>query len=95
MARVMIVDDSKVVRHYLSQMVELADHTAIQVESGEKTLELLETRAKSEPTLLPDLIFMDVLMSPGMSGIETTSKIKASAIPAVAEIPVVFLTGIG
>ncbi len=95
MARVMIVDDSKVVRHYLSQMVELADHTAIQVESGEKALELLETRAKSEPTLLPDLIFMDVLMSPGMSGIETTSKIKASPIPAIAEVPVVFLTGIG
>ena len=95
MARVMIVDDSKVVRHYLSQMVELADHTAIQVESGEKALELLETRAKTEPTLLPDLIFMDVLMSPGMSGIETTSKIKASPIPSVAEVPVVFLTGIG
>ncbi len=95
MARVMIVDDSKVVRHYLSQMVELADHTAIQVESGEKALELLETRAKTEPTLLPDLIFMDVLMSPGMSGIETTSKIKSSPIPAVAEVPVVFLTGIG
>ena len=95
MARVMIVDDSKVVRHYLSQMVELADHTAIQVESGEKALELLETRAKSEPTLLPDLVFMDVLMSPGMSGIETTSKLKASPIPAIAEVPVVFLTGIG
>ncbi len=95
MARVMIVDDSKVVRHYLSQMVELADHTAIQVESGEKALELLEARAKAEPALLPDLIFMDVLMSPGMSGIETTSKLKASPIPAVAETPVVFLTGIG
>ncbi|GAK57427.1 response regulator receiver protein [Candidatus Vecturithrix granuli] len=95
MARVMIVDDSKVVRHYLSQMVELADHTAIQVESGEKALELLEVRAKSEPALLPDLIFMDVLMSPGMSGIETTSKIKSSPVPAIAEIPVVFLTGIG
>ena len=95
MARVMIVDDSKVVRHYLSQMVELADHHAIQVESGEKALELLETRAKSEPALLPDLIFMDVLMSPGMSGIETTSKIKSSPVPAIAEVPVVFLTGIG
>lgn len=95
MARVMIVDDSKVVRHYLSQMVELADHTAIQVESGEKAFELLEARAKSEPALLPDLIFMDVLMSPGMSGIEITSKIKSSPVPAVAEIPVVFLTGIG
>jgi CheY-like chemotaxis protein len=95
MARVMIVDDSIVVRHYLSQMVELADHSAIQVESGEKALELLETRARSEPALLPDLVFMDVLMSPGMSGIETTSKIKSSPIPAVAEVPVVFLTGIG
>lgn len=95
MARVMIVDDSKVVRHYLSQMVELADHNAIQVESGEKALELLEARAKTEPSLLPDLIFMDVLMSPGMSGIETTSKIKSSPIPAIAEVPVVFLTGIG
>jgi len=95
MARVMIVDDSKVVRHYLSQMVELADHSAVQVESGEKALELLESRARNEPALLPDLVFMDVLMSPGMSGIETTSKIKASPIPAVAEIPVVFLTGIG
>lgn len=95
MARVMIVDDSKVVRHYLSQMVELADHTAIQVESGEKALELLETRARTEPALLPDLVFMDVLMSPGMSGIETTSKIKSSPVPTIAEIPVVFLTGIG
>lgn len=95
MARVMIVDDSKVVRHYLSQMVELADHSAIQVESGEKALELLETRARTEPALLPDLVFMDVLMSPGMSGIETTNKIKSSPVPSVAEIPVVFLTGIG
>jgi CheY-like chemotaxis protein len=95
MARVMIVDDSKVVRHYLSQMVELADHSAIQVESGEKALELLETRARDEPSLIPDLVFMDVLMSPGMSGIETTNKIKSSPIPAIAEIPVVFLTGIG
>jgi len=95
MARVMIVDDSKVVRHYLSQMVELADHSAIQVESGEKALELLETRARDEPSLLPDLVFMDVLMSPGMSGIETTNKIKSSPVPAVTEIPVVFLTGIG
>jgi len=76
-------------------MVELADHSAIQVESGEKALELLETRANAEPALLPDLVFMDVLMSPGMSGIETTNKLKASPIPAVAEIPVVFLTGIG
>ena len=95
MARVMIVDDSKVVRHYLSQMVELADHSAIQVESGEKALDLLETRAREEPSLLPDLVFMDVLMSPGMSGIETTNKIKGSPIPTIAEIPVVFLTGIG
>jgi CheY-like chemotaxis protein len=95
MARVMIVDDSKVVRHYLSQMVELADHSAIQVESGEKALDLLETRAREEPSLLPDLVFMDVLMSPGMSGIETTNKIKNSPIPTIAEIPVVFLTGIG
>jgi CheY-like chemotaxis protein len=95
MARVMIVDDSKTVRHYLSQMIELAEHTSIPVESGEKAIELLELRAKEEPVLLPDLIFMDVIMTPGMSGIEATNKIKASSNPNIAEIPIVFLTGIG
>jgi CheY-like chemotaxis protein len=95
MARVMIVDDSKTVRHYLSQMIELADHTAIPVESAEKAIELLEMRAKEEPVLLPDLIFMDVVMTPGMSGIEATNKIKSNPNPAIAEIPIVFLTGIG
>jgi CheY-like chemotaxis protein len=95
MARVMIVDDSKTVRHYLSQMIELADHTAIPVESAEKAIELLEMRAKEEPVLLPDLIFMDVIMTPGMSGIEATNKIKSHSNPAIADIPIVFLTGIG
>jgi len=91
----MIVDDSKTVRHYLSQMIELAEHTAIAVESGEKAIELLETCAKEEPALLPDLIFMDMLMAPGMSGLATTNKIKASSNTNIAEIPIVFLTGIG
>jgi CheY-like chemotaxis protein len=95
MAKVMIVDDSETVRRYLSQMVELAAHSAITVESGEKAIALLEEYAKKDLSLLPDLVFMDVLMSPGMSGIEATQKIKAHPNPTISEVPIVILTGIG
>lgn len=95
MAKVMIVDDSDTVRRYLGQMVELAMHSAITVESGEKAIALLEEYAKKNLSLLPDLVFMDVLMSPGMSGIEVTQKIKAHPNPLISEIPIVILTGIG
>lgn len=91
----MIVDDSGTVRRYLSQMIELANHSATAVESGEKAIALLEEFAAKDPALLPDLIFMDVLMAPGMSGIEATQKIKAHPNPTIAEIPIVILTGIG
>jgi len=91
----MIVDDSGTVRRYLSQMVELASHSAITAESGEKAIALLEEYAKKDSALLPDLIFMDVLMTPGISGIEATQKLKAHPNPALAEIPIVILTGIG
>jgi len=95
MSKVMIVDDSGTVRRYLSQMVELASHSAITAESGEKAIALLEEYAKKDSALLPDLIFMDVLMTPGISGIEATQKLKAHPNPALAEIPIVILTGIG
>jgi CheY-like chemotaxis protein len=95
MAKVMIVDDSGTVRRYMAQMVELANHSASTAESGEKAIALLEEYTRKDPALLPDLIFMDVLMSPGMSGIEVTQKIKAHPNPTIAEIPIVILTGIG
>jgi DNA-binding NarL/FixJ family response regulator len=70
--RVMLVDDHALVREGISQILDKEpDITVIgEAERGDLALEMLES-------LQPDVVLLDVRM-PGMSGIETTRRIRAA-----------------
>src|ERR1700675_1063053 len=74
--RVMLVDDHALVREGIRQILEKEPDIAVigEAERGELALELLDS-------LQPDVVLLDVRM-PGMSGIETTRRIRA-AFPKV------------
>jgi CheY-like chemotaxis protein len=82
MAKILIVDDNRMILQALSEHLEEMGHDTEVADSGLDALDLLEN-------LRPDLIIMDIVM-PGISGIEVTKKIKAN--PALAGVPVVAFT---
>ena len=68
----MLVDDHALVREGIRQILEKEPDIAVigEAERGELALELLDS-------LQPDVVLLDVRM-PGMSGIETTRRIRAA-----------------
>ncbi len=70
--RVMLVDDHSVVREGIRQILEKElDITVVgEAERGDLALDLLDS-------LQPDVVLLDVRM-PGISGIETTRRIRAA-----------------
>lgn len=81
---ILVVDDNPDSLRFLVDTLEAEGMTVLIARSGEATLDLLAEAA-------PDLILMDAIM-PGISGLETTREIKRN--PAIAHIPVIFLTGL-
>ncbi len=81
---ILVVDDNPDQLRFLVDTLEAEDMTVLIARSGEATLDLLGE-------MQPDLILMDAVM-PGISGIETTRRIKCN--PVTAHIPVIFLTGL-
>jgi PAS domain S-box-containing protein len=80
-ARILIVEDERVVLRDLQQQLERVGHMVVGTAvSGEKALEI----AKSER---PDLVLMDIRLEGEMDGIDA-----ATAIREECYIPVVFLT---
>src|SRR5947208_14226499 len=69
--RVMIVEDSRVVREFLKYVIARDPRleVAAAVESGEEALRILER-------VSPDVISMDIRL-PGMNGFEATQQIMA------------------
>ena len=82
MGKILIVDDSSLIRSVSAQAVEEAGHQAVIAENGEEGLNILESEKI-------DLIFSDVNM-PIMGGLEMVEKIKQTA--AYKYIPIVMLT---
>ena len=80
---VLYVDDEPDIREVVQMSLSLVEGLDVQVcESGERALQLL-------PQIKPDLVLLDVMM-PGMDGPSTLQKMRT--IPALAKIPVVFMT---
>jgi two-component system, sensor histidine kinase and response regulator len=84
-ATVLVVDDNLQNREVAEGHLVAAGYDAIQAESGEQALELVDARR-------PDLVLLDVLM-PGMDGFETCRQIRM--LPGVGDTPVLFLTALG
>lgn len=82
MARILIVDDNRMILQALSEHLESLGHETEVASSGKDALELLAHER-------PDLIIMDIVM-PGMSGIEVTQKIREK--PEIRDIPVIAFT---
>jgi two-component system chemotaxis response regulator CheY len=67
MANIMIVDDSKLIRRKLAEILTSAGHKIVaECERGDEAL-------KAYRTYKPDLVTMDIHM-PGMNGIEALSE---------------------
>ncbi|WP_415912021.1 ATP-binding SpoIIE family protein phosphatase [Neptuniibacter sp. QD37_11] len=81
--QVLIVDDMRLNRQILGQMILEMGLEAVFAETGEEAVEKYQA-------LNPSLILMDINM-PGMDGIQATRKIKQAAEDSF--IPIIFVTG--
>lgn len=82
MATILVVDDERPVREFLSEALADAGHHILQALHGQQALAVLE-RAR------PDLVLSDLMM-PLMDGRELCQVLKDD--PATARIPVVLMT---
>lgn len=83
MAWIWIVDDEEDLRTLVRMMLERVGYEVLEVEDGQKCLELLQSGER------PDLIILDVMM-PGIDGWEVCKRIKKD--PVLKWIPVCILT---
>jgi signal transduction histidine kinase len=79
---VLVVDDNEQNRALAKATLEVEDYEVLLAESGQRALELVESRT-------PDCVLLDVRM-PGMDGPETCRRLRA--LPGGKEVPVLFLT---
>ena len=79
---ILVVDDDSANRELLARRLTRSGYSSAVVESGEAALDLLEERRF-------DLILLDLMM-PGLSGLETLERLKAS--PRLRTIPVIMLS---
>ena len=82
-ARIVVADDSLVVRTLLRRQLEEQGHTVIEAVDGEDALRVCRAE-------LPDVVLLDVEM-PKLDGHGVLAELRADA--ALRDTPVVFLTG--
>ncbi len=82
---VLIIDDDPVELTLITQLLEIKGFRVIRAEDGLAGIEAVQASR-------PDIILLDIRM-PGLDGFETCRRLKS--LPAVAHIPVIFLTGAG
>jgi CheY-like chemotaxis protein len=81
--RVLVVDDSTVIRDLIAVNLELEGYDVLRAADGLEALELVADER-------PDVVTVDVVM-PRMDGFEMVERLRAD--PATADIPVVMVTG--
>ena len=82
-ARVLVVDDDAMIRQLLRRILERSGFVVDEADCGVGALACIVAN-------VPDLILLDVVMA-GMDGFMTCRKLKA--MPSVAEVPIIFVTG--
>ena len=83
MARILIIDDDRHMRHACSRVLSKAGHTVICAETGDEGLNAIKNGANNF-----DVVLLDQLM-PGMSGMDALAQIKTLA----SNLPVIIITG--
>jgi DNA-binding response OmpR family regulator len=81
---VLLVDDSPEALGFLTDALEQSGFSALIATSGQAALNIAER-------ITPDIILLDAVM-PAMDCFETCRRMKANA--AVAQVPVIFMTGL-
>ncbi|QLF71099.1 response regulator transcription factor [Peteryoungia desertarenae] len=81
---VLLVDDSPEALGFLTDALEEAGFSVLIATSGHAALSIVDR-------ISPDVILLDAVM-PGIDGFETCTRLKAN--PAVAQVPVIFMTGL-
>ena len=69
MSKIMIVDDSSLIRAVLKNFVRSEDREIIEATDGKEAIEKYQAEK-------PDLTFMDILMPNGMDGLSAVREIK-------------------
>ena len=82
MARILVIDDSKLILHVAKTILSKQGHQVLLAEDGKAGL-------REAATEYPDLILLDLIL-PGMDGYEVCQRIKKG--DATSEIPVIMLT---
>lgn len=81
---VLLVDDSPEALGFLTEALEQSGFSVLIATSGNAALNIADR-------ITPDIILLDAVM-PGMDGFDTCTRLKANA--SVAQVPVVFMTGL-
>jgi DNA-binding response OmpR family regulator/DNA-binding CsgD family transcriptional regulator len=81
---VLVVDDSPEALAMLNEALEQAGLTVLIALEGKQAINIAQK-------MVPDIIVLDAIM-PSMDGFETCKRIKAD--PKIADIPVIFMTGL-
>lgn len=81
---VLLVDDSPDALGFLTEALEASGYSVLIATSGHAALSIVAR-------ISPDLILLDAVM-PGMDGFEACKALKAD--PVVAQVPVIFMTGL-
>ncbi len=83
-ARILVADDDKLMRAFLSDTLEYFGYTVILASDGEEAL----MKVRSEH---PDLILLDIMM-PKRNGIQVAQELKSD--PTTSGIPIIIVTSL-
>ena len=86
-AKILVVDDDAMSRKILAQLLASAGYACSECEGGAQALQIIHAK-------LPSLLLLDFEM-PELNGAEVLKRLRSDNDPAVAQIPVIMLTGHG
>jgi len=83
-ARILMVDDSQLVKDIVRLRLEALGYKVSLASSGEEALEVIH----QDP---PDLVVLDIRM-PGIDGYEVCRRLRQDTDPAIRDLPIIALT---
>ena len=85
--QILVVDDDSASRKLLARMLSSAGYSCRETDNATDALDLVHQEQ-------PNLLLLDFKM-PGIDGAEALKRLRADPNPAIAQMPVIMLTGYG